>query len=197
MKNKLFMFVLLVLLTGTKVFSQDEYLGVIKLFAGTYAPYVYMNCEGQLLQIQQYQALYAVIGNTYGGNGTTNFALPDLRGRIPVGIGNGPGLTPRTQGETGGVEKVTLTSNQMPAHSHTATVNVNAKEEANTDNPTDSYPAGTGAVSYGTTSDVQMNSNTTQVTINPEGGNTSHNNMQPYVGLRYIICVEGLFPPRD
>ena len=96
----------------------DEYIGIIKLFAGNFAPRNWALCQGQLLPIAQNQALFSILGTTYGGNGTTNFALPDLRGRTPICFGQGPGLQPYVQGQTGGVETVTLIQTQIPAHTH-------------------------------------------------------------------------------
>lgn len=99
----------------------DPFIGEVKMFAGTYAPQGWFMCEGQTLQIVQYQALFAVIGTQFGGNGSTNFCLPDFRGRVPVAAGIGTGLTPRTQGNKAGLETVAITSNQMPVHTHVIT----------------------------------------------------------------------------
>jgi microcystin-dependent protein len=99
----------------------DPFIGEVKMFAGTFAPVGWFMCAGQTLQINQYQALYAVIGIQFGGNGSTTFCLPDFRGRVPVAAGNGTGLTPRTQGNAAGAETVAINTNQMPAHNHVIT----------------------------------------------------------------------------
>ena len=101
----------------------EPFLGEIKMFGGNFAPRGYALCNGQLLAIQQNTALFALLGTTYGGNGQTTFALPDLRGRVPMSSGQGPGLTSRTLGEMSGSENVTLLSNQMPAHNHSVITN--------------------------------------------------------------------------
>lgn len=171
----------------------DEFLAVIKLFAGNYAPQGWMFCNGQVLQISSNMALFSLLGTQYGGNGTTTFALPDLRGRVPVGIGQGPGLSNINIGQTFGTETVTLTVPQMPTHSHVlnAFVDIADKTEpagalaANTKSPDVDYRL-TGTI-------VPMNASG----IGSAGGSQPHNNMQPSLGLSYIICVQGMFPPRS
>lgn len=116
----------------------DPFIGEITIFAGNFAPMGWLFCDGSELPIVQYQALYSLIGTYYGGNGTTTFKLPDLRGRVPMGYGNGPSLTPRQIGASGGAEKVAIAANEMPAHSHTVqttlsgtvTARINASPEA-------------------------------------------------------------------
>ncbi len=189
-------FLMLFLLAGflfnssNKIFAQDAYLGDIKMTAITFAQSGWLECNGQLLQISQYQALFALIGTTYGGNGTTNFALPDLRSRIPVGVGQGNGLTNYTLGETGGVESVALTTSQMPAHSHGLSVSTDA---GNTNIPNASYLGNTGNFDkeYSTTSTT-----TNPLMVQSSGNGQAHENRQPYLTVRYVICVNGIFPSR-
>jgi len=175
----------------------ETYMGTIMLFAGNFAPRNWMYCDGQILPISDYQALFALIGATYGGDGRTTFALPDLRGRVPVHAGVGPGLTPKRLGEKSGTEYVTLNETQMPNHTHAVTTKLQAKEEANVDDPTNNFIAGTGNQIFGSSADILLNSNAVEVTLQNTGGSQPHYNMQPYLGLNYIICVSGLFPSRS
>lgn len=126
----------------------DEYIGVIKMFIGNYAPQGYLMCQGQTLPIQQYQALFSIIGVTYGGNGTTNFMLPNLQSRIPIGYGQGSGLSTYNLGQAGGVETVTLTEGQMPPHLHQvgATSLAGNIKIRTSDSTADSYAAFNNAI---------------------------------------------------
>ncbi|ATL48362.1 phage tail protein [Chitinophaga caeni] len=192
----------------------DEVLAIIKIFGGNYAPTNFMFCQGQLLAINSNEVLYAIIGNTYGGNGVTTFQLPDLRGRTPIGQGQGPGLTNRTLGERSGAETVTLLLNQMPAHTH-GVMNVSAKLPVSSATGTSNIPGdnkvlasiprvGSGptarpVLAYaeaGATADTYLQGGSVQATVNTTGGNQPHNNMQPYLTLNFIICTVGLFPSR-
>jgi microcystin-dependent protein len=175
----------------------DAYMGSIVLFAGNFEPRNWAYCDGRLLPIASYQALFSLLGTTYGGDGRTTFALPDLRGRVPISSGNGPGLTPRPLGSRAGQERVTLHDTEMPTHSHTASGTIKAKEEADNGDPSNNFIAGNGSTIFGTTSDVQMNNNSVNVTVNSAGGSQAHENMPPYLALNYIICLQGLFPPRN
>lgn len=172
----------------------EFYIGQILLFAGTFAPRGWAYCHGQLLSIQQNSALFSILGTTYGGNGTTNFGLPDLRGRVPMGTGQGPGLTPRSLGEIGGTESVTLTLQHLPAHQHQA---------FGTAEPASSISPGAGLWAtptegeerrraYGAGPLVAMNGQAIGMT----GAGMPHTNVQPYLGLNYIICTAGIFPQR-
>ena len=167
----------------------DPFLGQIIFFAGNYAPRNWALCYGQLLPISEYQALFSILGTTYGGDGRTTFALPDLRGRTAMGNGSNPTGSSYPLGFMGGQETVLLNGSQMPVHSH----NIRAKEEGDTDDPNGVYIAGNGQLSFGTTSDVTLN----QSTVDSAGGNQPHNNMQPYTALSCIICINGIFPYRD
>jgi microcystin-dependent protein len=193
----------------------DPYIGEITIFAGNYAPQGWAFCDRRIMQITQYQALFALIGNIYGGDGRTTFALPDLRGRSVLCMGSGAGLTPRTLGQTGGYEKVGLSSTEMPTHNHTAqsaaTGTMSAQLNCVAGAGTSSTPKGTfiannsnafaksgtmdtmnsGAVSV-TTSDLQITTDVANA-----GSGASHENMHPFLTLNYIIALEGVFPPRS
>ncbi|AWG21283.1 phage tail protein [Flavobacterium faecale] len=164
------------------------------MFAGNFAPRGWAFCDGQLLAISQNTALFSIIGTTYGGDGRTTFALPDLRGRVPMHPGNGPGLSGRSLGQSGGTETNTLNISQMPSHSHT----VNAvSTDGNTNDPTNALPANTKVLdkeySTAATDAVIMKS----TMISPAGGNSSINNIQPYRTVNFIIALQGIFPSRS
>lgn len=161
------------------------------MFGGNFAPRGWAFCAGQLLSIAQNTALFSILGTTYGGNGTTTFALPDLRGRVPMSSGTGPGLTPRTLGEMAGEENHTLIATEMPAHNHLARCN---NSGASGGRPEGTVPGVSGSAIYdsasdGTTMNAQM--------ITPAGGSQPHNNMQPYTVVNFIIALEGIFPSRN
>jgi microcystin-dependent protein len=168
----------------------EGYIGQVILFAGNFAPRAWAFCAGQLLSIAQNTALFSILGTTYGGNGQTTFALPDLRGCVPVGPGQGPGLTDRTLGERGGQEAVLLTEAELPAHAHRAsgsTANANSTVPTGRvlgAGPTNFVPAGDGTLMA-------------PAAIRKTGGDQAHNNMQPWLGLNYIICLEGIYPSRN
>lgn len=194
MKKTFTLFAFILLSLGA--FAQDPFLGEIRIFAGNYAPRGWAFCDGQLLPISQNTALFSLLGTNYGGDGRTTFALPDLRGRVVVHPGQGPGLTSRQIGEKGGSETNTLTVNQIPTHSHTATAtNPVFNDEANTDDPTGKYPAVSGENMYSdqTSGDGVL----PQVTIGNAGGGQPVNNMQPFIGINYIISLQGIYPSRN
>lgn len=181
-------------------------IGEIRMFAGNFAPRNWALCDGQLLPIAQYNALFAILGTTYGGDGRTTFALPDLRGRFPMHPGNGPGLTPRQLGQKGGVEDVTLTAAQMPAHSHSASTEVIenvSSNEGNSASPDGQVLAksGSGDPDYApiaqADSKLDERSHDASTTVGTAGGNQSHDNMSPFNCVNFIICLEGIFPPRN
>lgn len=162
----------------------QPYVGEIRLFAGNFAPAGWMFCEGQLLPISEYETLFILIGNTYGGDGMSTFALPDLRGRVPVHQGNGFVLA-----ETGGVEEVTLTVNQIPSHSHAVLASTDAGTESGPQDNVLAQP--TAARMYVEAAPgVAMAVNT----FSPAGGTASHTNLQPYLCVNYIISFFGIFP---
>ena len=180
----------------------DGYIGQVLMFAGNFAPRNWALCDGQLLPIASNQALFSIIGTNYGGDGRTSFALPDLRGRVPLPPGNGPGLSHRTLGGKGGTETNMLNKNQMPAHSHTATAKAKAFNAAgNAATPVNnswSVDAGGTSISYSDQApNADMNAATVEVQIQNEGNSQPIDNMQPYLGVNYIICLEGLYPSRS
>ncbi|MDM4772593.1 phage tail protein [Solimonas sp. SE-A11] len=178
----------------------DPYIGEIRLFGGDYAPPNWALCQGQLLPISDYDVLYNLIGTRYGGDGVTNFALPDLRGRAPVHQGAGPGLTLRVMGEQGGLEDVTLTHNQIPSHQHAFM--------ASTSVASDRQPSKTrllGAVSNTTdgrrrvlylpnTVTGRTDLEISPLALAPVGGGQPHANLMPSLVVSFIICVNGLYP---
>jgi microcystin-dependent protein len=167
----------------------DPFVAEIRIFAGNFAPRGWAFCDGQLLPISQNTALFSLIGTTYGGDGRTTTALPNLKGRAPMHPGRGPGLTPRRLGEKGGAETQTLGDAQLPPHTH-AMEGYSNLEAAN---PTSTR--GLGAASwYAPPGDlVDMDANV----IGPTGGGQAHNNMQPFLVLNYIIALVGIYPSRS
>lgn len=173
----------------------DAYIGEIRVFGGNFAPKGWAFCNGALMSISQYTALFSILGVQYGGDGKTTFALPNLMGKAPMGQGAGPGLTPRTVGSQVGSESVTLDSSEIPAHTHTPMAISVAQ---NTADPTNAYWAEAPATrfgqakNYGPTPNTPMAADALEIT----GNNQGHNNMQPYLAMNYIICLNGLFPSR-
>ena len=172
----------------------EPFVGQIIIAGFNFAPVDYATCDGQILSIAQNQALFALLGTTYGGNGVSTFGLPDLRGRVPIHMGQGPGLTNRTLGEVSGEENHTLTSSQMPQHTHTQQAVAGA---ANRRDPTGALlaedPTLKGAYYSSTAANTTMNA----TAIALAGGNQPHNNLQPYVVLNYSIAIFGIFPSRN
>ncbi len=175
----------------------EPFLGEIRIFGGNFAPLGWALCDGSLLQVTQYSALFSVLGTIYGGNGQTTFALPDLRGRVVMSFGQGPGLSLYQQGQSGGTETTTLTAAQMPSHSHT----VNATETATTTDPKGAVPAktegatvGSAPKAYGAASDgTAMNA----AMIGQTGGGQPVSTLQPYLVINYIIALQGIYPSRN
>lgn len=162
----------------------QPYVGEIRMFAGNFAPAGWMFCEGQLLPISEYETLFNLIGTTYGGDGQSTFALPDLRGRIPLHFGNG-----FTLAETGGVEEVTLTVSQIPAHSHPLLASVNTAG-ASAPNNNLTGQVGASQIYREAPPTSPMNANA----ITATGGSQPHNNFQPYLCVDFIISLFGIFP---
>ncbi|MFN8466050.1 MAG: tail fiber protein [Caldilineaceae bacterium] len=175
----------------------DTMIGEIILFAGNFAPRGWAFCNGQLLQISANTALFSILGVTYGGDGQYNFALPDLRGRVPVGTGQGPGLDNVDLGQQDGESTHTLSTAEMPAHNHQARAH-GSTAAGDSATPT----ANTWAVStardnvYGSAAPNSFMAPNT-VTVDPAGSDQAHNNMQPYTGLNYIIALDGVYPTRN
>lgn len=185
---------LITLGTNNSVQAQEGFIGEIRMFAGNFAPRSWAFCDGQLLPINQNEALFSILGTTYGGDGRTTFALPDLRSRVAIHAGQGPGLSNYPQGAKGGSETNTITTAQMPSHNHTVNAVV---EDGNQSVPTNNLLAGTKVLdkeySDASVSNTTMNS----AMINNQGGGQPINNIQPYTTVRYIICLQGVFPPRN
>ncbi len=173
----------------------SPFVAEIRIFTFNFAPKGWAFCDGQLMAISQNTALFSLLGTTYGGNGTSNFALPNLQGMAPMQQGQGPGLTLRDLGETAGEPSVTLLQTEMPAHSHAA----NASSGAGAANdPTGNVWATTavlrqGVNMYGTTDGASMN----PFALSIVGGSQPHNNMMPYLTLNFCIALQGIFPPRS
>lgn len=164
----------------------EQYIGEIRLFGGNFAPRGWAFCHGQLLSISQYDALFTLIGTTYGGDGQTTFALPDLRGRIPLHPSAAHPL-----GQRGGTETVTLTRSQLPSHSHTAGAQVDAG--------TQTSPAGAVWSQSNTNAYAAVNANAAMSAsaITTAGGSQPHDNMMPFLALNFIISLEGIFPSQN
>lgn len=174
----------------------EPFIAQIMLFGGNFAPRGWAFCDGQLLPISSNSALFSIIGTAYGGDGRTTFALPDLRGRVPMHAGTGPGLTPRQIGQRVGVEDVTLVESQMPNHSHELLVASAAP--ANSRASGDAIGQGTFFVNNNpsdpaTQPSLALNSRT----VGAAGGSQQHENMQPTLCINYIIALQGIFPSRS
>ena len=165
----------------------DPILGSIFIFAGDFAPVNFAFCNGQTLAISQHEALYALIGTMYGGDGRTTFNLPDLRGRAPIHVSSAI-----PQATKGGTETVTLTVSELAQHTHLAAVSNLA---STTNNPANAVPANTtNDKEYFNGSSSLVNTSMSQEFLQPVGGNQAHDNMQPYMALNFIICTTGMFP---
>jgi len=175
----------------------DQYLGEIRIVPFNYAPKGWAFCDGRLIPLSQNTALYSLIGTTYGGNGTTNFELPNFNGNVPVCQGQGPGLTRRTMGEAAGTASVTLTSNEIPQHIH---MMIGSMTDASETQPTGALPAIPQSSDPRNPGNLYDSSQpTTPMLANgvlPTGGNQPHNNMQPYLALTFIISLTGIYPAR-
>ena len=177
----------------------EEYMGIIKFFAGGFVPQNYMACNGALLPINQYSALYALLGTTYGGDGQTTFALPDLRSRIPVGTGQGPGLSNYVQGQVSGTEQVTLTINNLPAHNHPVTGSVKIPtndSNADAESPDGAYLGTPEQSIYSSSTNGFAADAVSQLNTGVVGNSVPVPVLQPYLAMNYIICVYGIYPPR-
>ena len=175
----------------------DQFVAEIRIFAGNFAPTGWALCNGQLMPISQNTALFSLLGTTYGGDGKTTFALPDLQGRAPLQAGQGPGLSLRDLGEEGGEEAVTLLESEMPAHSHTVRcLGANASQG--------SPETGVWAIAGARRAEVvqySASAGNPSALMNPlaltiAGSSSPHNNMPPYLTLNFIIALQGIFPPR-
>ena len=172
-------FVFLSLLVSTAASAQAPFIGEIRMFSGNYCPKGWMEADGRELKISNHQALYSLLSNYYGGDGRVNFRLPDLRGRVAMGLGQGPGLSHYTLGETGGRENVTLSTQEMPSHSH----GVSATKEAGSNNAS----VAAGAEGKGEVLEQPVQS---------AGMSMPHENRPPYLVVRYCVNTDGMYPSR-
>jgi len=169
----------------------DTFIGEIKMFGGGFAPRGFAFCDGQLLTVSQNEPLFSLLGTTYGGDGRTTFGLPDLRGRLPIHQGAGPGLTSRQIGAKSGLEAVTVSGPQLPVHTHGLQA---SSDPANEAQPSGAVLADAAADVYiDGTPDLAMNA----AAILPSGGGQSHDNVMPYSVINYIIALTGIFPSRN
>ena len=171
----------------------EPFVGEIRMFAGNFAPRSWSLCDGQLLSVSQNDALFSLLGTIYGGDGRTTFGLPDMRGRIPIHAGSGPGLSPRTQGSKGGQEQVTLVVNELPSHSH--------RWQASADTAQQSSPQGNVnaniVASIDTYRQATPDSTMNGASILSTGGSTAHTNLMPFLCVNFIIALFGIYPSRQ
>ena len=169
----------------------SPFIGEIRMVGFSFAPQGWATCDGQLMPIAENDALFALIGTTYGGDGQSTFALPDLRSRIPVHAGQGPGLSNRVLGESSGTEAVTLTTQQIPSHAHPAQAQSGAGNQAS---PINGVWAASGQGQYGVGAGNVAMKNTL---ISTSGGNQPHDNMMPYTTINFVISLFGIFPSQN
>lgn len=196
MKNIKIIIVLFVLsFFNQKGYSQEPYIAQIKIFAGNFAPAGWMFCDGSLLPISENEALFSLLGTTYGGDGQSTFALPDFRGRIVTGANNstGPGLSTVQLGQMYGTETNTMTINQMPAHNHAIYC---VSSAGNQNVPTANLFANAGVLDK-EFANAAPNTTMNPAMVSPTGGNQPFNNMQPTLGLNYIISLYGIYPAQN
>lgn len=170
----------------------EPFVGEIRMFAGNFAPRGWAFCDGQMLAINQNQALFSLLGTIYGGDGHTTFGLPDLRGRIPIHAGTGPGLSPRQIGVTSGEEETTLNINELPHHAHSAIGTTNLSTSGD---PTGRFLAQVKSNKFYDEANptVYMAADTLRAT----GGSLAHNNMMPYLCINFIVALNGIYPSRN
>jgi microcystin-dependent protein len=171
----------------------DPFVAEIRIFPFNFAPKGWAWCDGQLLPLSQNTALFSLLGTTYGGNGKSNFALPDLQGRVPMHPGQGPGLSLHDLGETGGAETVTLLESEIPAHSHAMRDHDIDLGEVNAPSPVRSLAQSANSSIY--TAAANLTAMNFQA-LTPAGGDQPHNNMMPYLTFYFCIALQGVFPPR-
>ncbi len=170
----------------------EPFVGEIRMFAGNFAPSGWAFCDGQLLAVSQNDALFSLLGTVYGGDGRTTFGLPDMRGRVPVHPGSGPGLTPRQQGERSGSERVTVVASQMPSHRHTLQASLEGATEINPQAKVTAQSP-TGDI-YG---NIETLENLSPQSVTSFGGSQSHDNVMPFLCIHFIIALFGVYPSRN
>ncbi|MBY0304105.1 MAG: hypothetical protein B7Y43_14000 [Sphingomonas sp. 28-62-20] len=175
----------------------SPFIGEIRIFGFNFAPRGWVFCKGQLLPISQYSAVFAVLGTSYGGNGTTNFGIPNFQSNAPMGWGNGPGLTPRAIGEQSGTPSVTLSPLEMPAHNHL----VNGQAPTNAATQVVNTPTSTANIGFSAGARLYAAPPATTTlapqAIGPTGGSGAHDNQQPSLALNFCLAIEGVFPVRN
>ena len=173
--------------------AQEAMIGEVKMFAGNFAPRGWAMCNGQLLQISQNSALFSILGTTYGGDGRTTFALPDLRGRVPVHAGSGTGLIRKQLGQQGGAENVNISVRNLPSHTHA----IKAVAEVGDEGLPNGNLLASNSSANRSYSTLSSNATMNKSMVENTGGNLPVNNMQPYLTINYIICLEGIYPSRN
>ena len=171
----------------------DPFVAEIRVMGFNFAPTGWAQCNGQLMPISQNTALFSLLGTTYGGDGKSTFALPNLQGSVPLHPGQGPGLSLFDLGQEGGTETVTLLSTEMPLHSHQMQADTQDNADFGGVTPTAVFASSTGAKFYRTAADIQL----APEALPPAGGSQPHNNLQPYLVLNFCIALQGVFPPRS
>lgn len=175
----------------------EPYVGEIRMFAGNFSPRGWAYCDGQLLAVSQNDALFSLLGTIYGGDGRTTFGLPDMRGRLPVHNGQGPGLSDRRLGGKGGAEKETLVSNQIPSHNHAFMASGQpAMEISPTGRVLAKTPADAGDNFYAPPADPSLQVNLLHGVVGRAGGTQSHTNLMPFLCVNFIIALFGVYPSR-
>ena len=169
----------------------EPYVGEIRMFAGNYAPAGWALCDGQLLPVSENDALFSLFGTTYGGDGRTTFGLPDLRGRIPIHAGSGPGLTPRVLGQPGGTEQVQLTTTNLPSHTHPLRASTTIADQTS---PTDNVVAQPNAADlyFAATPSTPL----AATALSQVGGSDIHDNVMPFQCVNFIVSLVGIFPSK-
>ena len=169
----------------------EPFIGEIRMFGGNFAPRNWAFCDGQLLAVSQHDALFSLLGTTYGGDGRTTFGLPDLRGRVPVHVGSGPGLSPRSWGQKSGIENVALSTSHLPAHNHTLPA---YEDFADQKDPTGHVPA---KADDGEQNFCSVPADTALRNTANTGSGQQHSNVQPFLCISYIIALYGVYPSRN
>jgi microcystin-dependent protein len=176
----------------------NPFVAEIRIFPFNFAPKGWAFCNGQLLAISQNTAVFSLLGTTYGGDGKSNFALPNLQGNAPMNPGQGPGLSLHDLGETGGSGTITLLQSEMPSHTHSINCIDGARVGGQSGLPTNAILVKTGGIPTNAyTSGATQNQTMAQAMVSVAGGNVPHNNMMPYLTLNFCIALQGVFPPRS
>jgi microcystin-dependent protein len=178
----------------------DPFVAEIRIFPFNFAPKGWAFCNGQILPLSQNTALFSLLGTTYGGDGKSNFALPNMQGNVPIHTGSnqpGPGLSVYALGETGGSETVTLLQSEIPAHSHSFNVGTQDNADVQVPSPSRILGKSAGAFAYVPGSPAPPLTQMNPQMLSPSGGDQPHNNMQPYLTLNFCIALQGVFPPRN